>query len=72
MMLFDKARQNELAIRRMGVKAVAEARKAGVAAYYVEPAFGDGIVKEMPDGTRHLIEAANGTDVVIRSIAPRS
>jgi hypothetical protein len=71
MMLFEKARENEAAIRQMGARAIAAARKAGVAAYYLDPSLGEGLIKEMPDGTRHRLKAGD-SNTVVESFGPRS
>lgn len=71
MMLFEKARENEAAIRQMGTRAIAAARKAGVPAYYLDPSLGEGIIKEMPDGTRHRLKAGDA-NTVVESFGPRN
>ncbi len=71
MMLFEKARENEEAIRQVGARAIAAAHRSGVPAYYMEPALGEGIIKEMPDGSRHRLKAG-GADEVIESFGPRT
>ena len=60
MMLFDKIRENAEGLRRMGERAVAQAGRAGVAAYYMDPAFGDDIIRELPDGRREIIRWGQG------------
>jgi hypothetical protein len=45
--------------------------EAGVPVYYLDNALGEGIVKEMPDGTRHLIEVRDGNEIVLQTFAPR-
>ena len=72
MMIFDKARENAAEIKKMGLYAIAESRKAGLPAYYSEPALGEGIIKEMPDGTRHRIMVVDGRDVILETFGPRS
>jgi hypothetical protein len=42
-----------------------------VAAYYIDESLGDGIVKEMPDGTRQLIDSSMDGDVVLQTRSPR-
>lgn len=70
MMLFDKLRENAKAIAQMGAVARERARAAGVPSYYTDPSLGDGIVKEMPDGTRHIIRPVDRDDVVVESFGP--
>ena len=71
MKLFDKVRENADAIRQVGTVARERARAAGVPSYYMDPSLGEGIIKEMPDGTRHRIESSDGGDVVVESFRPR-
>jgi hypothetical protein len=55
MMLFDKIRENAEGLRLMGERAVEQAARAGVAAYYMDPAHGEDIIREFPDGRRERI-----------------
>jgi hypothetical protein len=59
MMLLDKWRKNKDCVRQAGAIARERARTAGVPAYYRDPSLGDGIVKEMPDGRRILVDEAD-------------
>ncbi|GEP07569.1 hypothetical protein [Methylobacterium oxalidis] len=70
MMLFEKARENAAAIRQLGERAIAEARRAGVPAF-TDPSLGEGIIREMPDGTRHRLVRVGDEDVVVESFGPR-
>jgi len=70
-MLLDILHQDEGRIAQAGPKAIKKALEAGVAVYYVDNAVGEGIVKEMPDGTRHLIEIFDGAEIVLQTFAPR-
>jgi hypothetical protein len=70
-MLLHLLHQSEERIAQAGPKAIKKALEAGVAVYYFDKALGDGIVREMPDGTRHLIELSNGIEVVLQKFAPR-
>jgi stage V sporulation protein SpoVS len=53
-------RPGEAEIAKVGVKAIEQAHAVGVAAHYIDESLGDGLVKEMPDGTRQLIDSSNG------------
>ncbi len=53
--LLDRAEQ----IRSIGTEARAEARALGVPSYYIDPAVGDGIIEELPDGTKRPLKAGN-------------
>lgn len=70
MMIFDKAREHAEAIRQMGAVAIEESRLAGLPAYYSDPALGEGIIKHMPDGTRHRIKVVDGRDVILQTYGP--
>jgi hypothetical protein len=39
--------------------------------YYVENVLGEGIIKEMPDGVRYLIEVPDGDEVILQTFARR-
>lgn len=71
-MIIDKWRENEAKVKRAGVLAVDAARRAGVPAYYRDAALGSGIIKEMPDGTRHMIEVVGDEDVIVESFVPKA
>jgi hypothetical protein len=70
-MLLDILHQDEESIAQAGPKAISKALEAGVPVYYIDRALGDGIVKEMPDGTRHLIEVYDGNEILLQTFAPR-
>ena len=57
------------AMRSSGRRAIEQAKRAGVPAYYVDPALGDGIIKELPDGTRQRIQPQGDEDVVIETLS---
>ena len=58
------------AMRTSGRRAIEQAKRAGVPAYYLDPALGDGIIRELPDGTRQRIQPQGDEDVVIETFAP--
>jgi len=70
-MLLDILHQDEENIAQAGPDAIKKALEAGVPVYYIDRALGDGIVKEMPDGTRHLIEVDHGKEIILQTFAPR-
>ena len=69
-MLIEALKRDEGRIARTGADAIAAARAAGVPAYYVDRSIGEGIIKLMPDGTMHLIDADSEDDVILRTIMP--
>jgi len=71
MVLFEKIDENAEAIRRVGERAVLEAKRFGVPAHYMDPTLCDGIIREMPDGTRQQIELKNDEEIVVNSFGPR-
>jgi hypothetical protein len=70
-MLIEKWLENQHRVKLAGKMAVESARKAGVPAYYRDRVLG-GIVKEMPDGRRQLIEIDGDRDIVKETLGPRS
>lgn len=71
MVLFERIRENATALRQVGDRAVREAREFGVPSHYGDPALGDGIIREMPDGTRQRVELRDGEEVVVETFGPR-
>lgn len=70
-MLLDVLHKSEDRIAQAGPTAIKRALEAGVPVYYLDDALGEGIVKEMPDGTRHLIDLRDGAEFVLQTFAPR-
>ena len=70
MMLSKLITERAEAIRQVGARALEEARQAGVPAYYMDRSLGDGIIREMPDGTRERIQRHVGEDVVVETYGP--
>ncbi len=69
MNLFDLARENAVAISQLGMRALDEAKRAGVPIYYMEARFGDHVIREFPDGSREcIVDELSGASV---SIPPR-
>ena len=57
---------------QMGERAIESARRDGVPAYYVDASLGQGIIRELPDGTRERIERKGSRRVVVERYEPRS
>lgn len=70
MALIEKMEKYPDAMRTSGRREIEQAKRAGVPAYYVDPALGDGIIKELPDGTRQRIQPRGDEDVVVEILAP--
>jgi hypothetical protein len=70
LMMLEMLHLDAAEIAKVGIRAIEKAHAAGVPAYYVDRALGDGIVKAMPDGTLHLIDSTAGDDVVLRTFRP--
>lgn len=70
MILFDRIRENADAIRQIGNRAVEEARRLGVPSHYGDPALGEGIIRETPDGTRQRVELKDGEEIVVETFGP--
>lgn len=71
-MLIEMLRKDEARIAQVGFRAIERARLAGVPCYYIDEALGEGIIKLMPDGTRHLIASGTDVDVVLKTFPPAS
>ncbi len=71
MVLFDKFGKNADAICRVGERAVREAKELGVPCHYMDPSLCDGIIREMPDGTRQHVELKDGVEIVVETFGPR-
>ena len=56
------------AIRTAGGRAAADMKRAGVAVYYMDDALSNGIIKELPDGTRQKVEIGDEGDVVLDTL----
>lgn len=69
-MLIERLSRDYERIAKVGETAIREARAAGVPVYFIDEAVGPGIIKMMPDGTRHLIDAHEEQDIVIHTFAP--
>ncbi len=71
MMLLDTWTRNQARVRLAGVLALEQAKAAGVAAYYRDPSLGQGLVKELPDGRRLLVDVAGQEERVTATLGPR-
>lgn len=69
--LFEKLRENAGAIQRVGERAIEEARRLGVPCHYVDATICEGIIREMPDGSRQRVELKDGEEIVVESLTPR-
>ena len=66
--LFDALRKNADAIRRVGERAVEEARRLGVPCHYMDADVCAGIIREMPDGSRQRVELRDGREIAVESL----
>lgn len=72
MMLFERVKRHEAALKRAGREEIEKAKLAGVPAYYSEASNSDCIVREMPDGTRQRVKLAkDGEEEVVEPIGPK-
>jgi hypothetical protein len=67
-MLLEKAREHAEEIRTAGAEAIKVALAAGVPVYYFDDSVGDGIIKEMPDGSRFRIAIDGGQEVLTEAM----
>ncbi len=72
-MLLELINKNADALRTMGEQAIAEANEAGVAAYFMDPARGEGILRQLPDGTLQRVRIViGGDDLVLETLPSRN
>jgi predicted aldo/keto reductase-like oxidoreductase len=67
-MLFDNVEKFAQAINTAGERAIKRAKQAGAPVYYMDPSLGDGIIKELPDGTKQRVEVYADHDVVLETL----
>jgi hypothetical protein len=53
--ILDELRDKADQIRSIGTEARAEARALGVPSYYIDATIGEGIIEELPDGSKNTI-----------------
>jgi len=68
MALLENMEKYEHAMRLAGRRAIDQAKRAGVSAYYMDEAIGSGIIKELPDGTQQRIQLQGSREVVIETL----
>jgi|GEM_PF-1688155 len=68
-MLFQRLDQHAEALRTMGERAIEQANKAGVPAYFMDASLGDGIIRQMPNGTLQRVVLERGRFVVVENLA---
>jgi hypothetical protein len=67
-MLLENAIKYEEAITTAGRRAMQRAKLAGAPVYFMDPSISDGIIREMPDGSRDVVEISDGEDLVLRNL----
>lgn len=68
--LLENADTYAEAIRTAGGRAAAELKRAGVAVYYMDDAVSDGIIRELPDGSRQKVQVGGDEDIVLETLSP--
>lgn len=69
-MLLENATKNAEALRTSGERAIRDAKRAGAPVYYMDAALGEGIIKELPDGTRQKVLVLEDEDLVVETLVP--
>lgn len=67
-MLLENANKYEEAISSAGERAMQRAKRAGAPVYYMDAAIAEGIIRELPDGSRQRVEITGGEDVVLEEL----
>ena len=71
-MLLERTEEIAEELRTMGWRAVEEARRAGVPAYFMKPDLGEGIIRRMPDGTLERVRVLdNGAVQIVETLKRR-
>lgn len=70
-MMLELLHLDEAEIAKVGTKAIRQAHAAGVPAYYMDEAMGDGIIKALPDGTLELIDSTAPKASLLKSRSDR-
>jgi hypothetical protein len=68
-MLLENATRYQDAIRTAGERAIRRAKQAGAPVYYMDAAIADGIIRELPDGSRQRVEIREGEDIVLEHLS---
>ncbi len=69
-MLLENATKYEIAINSSGERAMRRAKRAGAPVYYMDAAIAEGIIRELPDGSRQRVEIRGGEAVVLEELSP--
>ena len=64
-MLLERTEEIAEDLRTMGWRAIEQARRAGVPAYFMKPELGDGIIRRLPDGTLHRVRILPSGEVSV-------
>lgn len=68
-MLLENAAKYQEAINTAGERAIQRAKRVGAPVYYMDAAIGEGIIRELPDGSRQRVAISDGEDVVLEYLA---
>jgi hypothetical protein len=67
-MLFEILDQHAGALKTMGERAIEQANRAGVPAYFMNPSLGEGIIRRMPDGRLERVRLEAGKFIAIETL----
>ena len=68
--LFERYQAGKDSLRDSARQALREAKASGTPAYYTDRTWPEGIVREMPDGSRPLVKLENGHETVVEELPP--
>jgi len=68
--LFVRYQACKDSLRDSARQALREAKASGTPAYYTDPEWPEGIVREMPDGSRQLVKLENGHEMIVMELPP--
>lgn len=67
-MLLENATKYDEASSSAGERAMQRAKGAGAPVYYMDAAIAEGIIRELPNGSRQRVEITGGEDVVLEEL----
>lgn len=70
-MLLDTIEKNAIALRAAGREAIARAKRMGVAVYYEDASLGDGIIRELPDGTLQRVRIEGEHEILLETVGEK-
>lgn len=68
-MLFQNLDKHAESLRTMGLRAIEDANRAGVPAYFMDPRLGEGVIRRLPNGRLERVKFEAGKFVLVETLA---